>query len=71
MYKQKLEEQIKKMEALQDKCDTEHTKEFLELARQIMSATKKLDEINDNEYEAEIGFLRKTAGELKSDEMPV
>lgn len=65
MYKQKLEEQIKKMEVLQDKCDAEHTKEFLELATQIMSATRRLDEINDNEYEAEIRILRKTAAELK------
>jgi hypothetical protein len=65
MYKQKLEEQIKKMEALQDKCDAEHTTEFLNLATQIMSATRKLDEINDKEYEAEIRILRKNASELK------
>lgn len=55
MYKQKLEEQIKKLEALQEKCGICDVSEFVELGSQILSVAKKLDEIS-NANEATIGM---------------
>ena len=49
MYKQKLEEQIKKLEALQDKCGICDIQEFVDLGRQILVAAKKFDEIENNQ----------------------
>lgn len=47
MYKQKLEEQIKRFEALQDRCGICDISEFIELSQNILSAAKKIDEIPD------------------------
>lgn len=49
MYKQKLEEQIKKLEALQDKCGICDIQEFVDLGRQILVAAKEFDEIENNQ----------------------
>ena len=45
MYKQKLEEQIKRLEVLQDRCSICDISEFIELSRNILSAAKKIDEL--------------------------
>lgn len=45
MYKQKLKEQIERMEKLQYRCGVNDVNEFIELSRQILVATKKLEEL--------------------------
>lgn len=49
MYKQKLKEQIKKLEALQEKCGICDIQEFVDLGRQILVAAKEFDEIENNQ----------------------
>lgn len=49
MYKQKLMEQIKKLEALQEKCGICDIQEFVDLGRQILVAAKEFDEIENNQ----------------------
>lgn len=49
MYKQKLKEQIKKLEALQEKCGICDIQEFVDLERQILVAAKEFDEIENNQ----------------------
>lgn len=45
MYKQMLKEQIERMEKLQDRCGVNDVNEFIELSRQILVATKRLEEL--------------------------
>lgn len=45
VYKQKLKEQIERMEKLQDRCGVNDVNEFIELSRQILVVTKKLEEL--------------------------
>ena len=51
MYKQKLEEQIKRFEALQDRCGVCDISKFIELSRNILSIAKKIDELEASAIE--------------------
>lgn len=48
MYKQKLEEQLKKLEDLQSRCGITDIEEFCRLQREILSLTTKIDDITTN-----------------------